>query len=347
VRPDRRTIRRRLALAACALLLAAGCSPSAPPAPPSSAAAPSSAAPAPQVASPKEILTDLKKWDAATTSERRAAAEDVARRLPAFALLRLETFSCGGQTHEVAIYADARIGMEFVLVPSGTFVMGMPEEDDDIQPRAVQHSVTLTRPCLIARTACTQAAYEKIVGTNPSRSKGPTLPVETVSWDDATAFCGKAGLELPTEAQWEFACRAGTTTKWCCGDDEQQLLDYAWIFRNSGASLLPPTEKCEKEMAEGPWKCAMHPVAEKKPNAFGLFDVHGNVWQWCADWYGDYPHGSATDPSGGTPDRGRVNRGGGWGSPARSASSATRRFNHPHMVDAGLGFRPAKTVPAE
>src|SRR5262249_22094973 len=134
---------------------------------------------------------------------------------------------------------------------------------------------------LIGRTECTQAAYERVVGSVPSERKDPALPVDGVSWDDAKAFCDRADLRLPTEAEWEFACRAGTTTAYCFGDDVSRLHEYAHAVRN-GAAGAP----------EHP-----DPVAQLKPNSFGLFDVHGNVFEWCADWYGEYPDGRVTDPT--------------------------------------------------
>ncbi len=275
-----------------------------------------------------EILADLARWDAATTPYRRAAAEDVARRLPDFALLRMETFSCGGQTHEVAIYRHAKTEMEFALVPGGTFLMGSPESEKGRLPDETQHRVTLTNPFLIARTLCTQAAYEKITGANPSIFKGAAFPVEMASWDEATSFCGKAGLELPTEAKWEYACRAGTTTAYCFGDDEGPLGDFAWYVRTAASRT--------------------HPVALKNPNAFGLFDILGNVLEWCEDRYGDYPSGVATDPRGPGGGAERVTRGGSWADEAGTLRCAARLFRvPPEARGPNFGFRPAKTIPTE
>jgi formylglycine-generating enzyme required for sulfatase activity len=161
--------------------------------------------------------------------------------------------------------------------------------------------------------------------------------VEQVSWDDCQAFLdklnAKAGEQggkfvLPTEAQWEYACRAGGTTKYCFGDDEARLGDYAWY----GANSLGRT----------------HPVGEKKPNTFGLYDMHGNVWEWCADWYvlGYYAKSPGDDPRGPTTGSVHVDRGGSWGYPGRGCRSALR----PHYVSGygnyRRGLRVAR-VPAE
>src|ERR1019366_6733194 len=119
----------------------------------------------------------------------------------------------------------------------------------------------------------TEEQYEQIMGKNPSRIKGAQNPVETVSWDDAMEFCKKLSqktgktVRLPTEAQWEYACRAGTKTRFSFGDKDEDLGDYAWYEKNSDGKS--------------------HPVGQKKPNGLGLYDMHGNVWQWCADWYAE------------------------------------------------------------
>jgi formylglycine-generating enzyme required for sulfatase activity len=147
-------------------------------------------------------------------------------------------------------------------------------------------------------TEVTQAQYEAVMGTNPSYFKGQTNPVENAFWEDATEFCKKLSektrqtVRLPTEAEWEYACRAGTQTAFSFGDDPSALGDYAWHAGNSGERS--------------------HPVGQKKPNAWGLYDMHGNIWEWCADRYGKYPKGFATDPSGPTTGDTRVSRGGSW-----------------------------------
>jgi formylglycine-generating enzyme required for sulfatase activity len=151
-----------------------------------------------------------------------------------------------------------------------------------------------------------------------------------VSWSDAVEFCRKlsalpeerrAGREyrLPTEAEWEYACRAGSTTKWSFGDDEAQLGDYGWFNGNSGFHT--------------------HPVGQKKPNAWGLFDMHGNVWEWCSDGYEDYGSSAVTDPQGPSGASARVYRGGSWSLTARYSRSAFRNWNAPSSRSLNLGFR--------
>ena len=155
-------------------------------------------------------------------------------------------------------------------------------------------------------------------------------PVEQVSWDDAQEFLAKLNLmekidtyRLPTEAEWEYACRAGSTTRFCFGDKEEKLGEYAWYGDNSEGKT--------------------HPVGQKQPNAWGLYDMHGNVWEWCQDWYGDYPAGPVTDPRG--PDAGeyRVLRGGSWDNDTRNLRSAVRNYYYPDYRSDIIGFRVART----
>ncbi|MCX5656031.1 MAG: formylglycine-generating enzyme family protein [Planctomycetota bacterium] len=210
--------------------------------------------------------------------------------------------------------------MKLVLIPAGKFMMG--EEKD-------RHEVTLSKPFYVGVTEVTQAQYQAVMGTNPSNFKGATNPVETVSWNDATEFCKKLSektrqaVRLPTEAEWEYACRAGTATAFSFGDADSALGDYAWYSANSGST---------------------HPVGQKKPNAWGLYDMHGNVWEWCADWYADYPKGAATDPQGAASGSQRVLRGGSWGSSADSCRAAGRNGHDPDGRFNRGGFRVVVSV---
>jgi formylglycine-generating enzyme required for sulfatase activity len=214
------------------------------------------------------------------------------------------------------------IGMQFKLLPGGTFTMGEGKE--------TPHPVTLTKPFELGVYEVTQEQYEQVMGSKPSKFKGPRNPVEQVDWNDAVAFCrklselpsGKSGgyvYRLPTEAEWEYACRAGTTTTYSFGDSESELGAYAWYKDNSGRTT--------------------HPVGGKKPNGWGLYDMHGNVFEWCRDWHGGYPSGSVTDPTGATSSSRRVSRGGSWYDGARHCRSATRNGGAPGYRLSNHGFR--------
>jgi len=210
-------------------------------------------------------------------------------------------------------------------------MMGSPSNEpgrqDDETPL---HKVTLTQPFQIGMHEVTQAQYQKVMGNNPGEFKGPQNPVELVSWNDAVEFCRrlsampaekKAGYvyRLPTEAESEYSCRAGTKTTYSFGDSGSELGDYGWYDKNSGMTT--------------------HPVGGKKPNAWGLFDMHGNVWEWCQDWYGDYPSGSVTDPTGDASSSYRVSRGGAWGTLSGNVRSASRNRNTPSDRYPYVGFR--------
>ena len=202
------------------------------------------------------------------------------------------------------------IGMKLVLIPKGTFMMGSPESEEGRQKDETQHEVTISKDYYLGVTEVTQGQYEKVMGTNPSYFQGNKIkgsssnhPVEQVSWEDAVDFCKKlsdlpeekkAGriYHLPTEAQWEYACRAGSKTAYSFGEGSKSLGDYAWFDQNSNRQT--------------------HPVGEKKANAWGLYDMHGNVWEWCSDWYGQYPKGAVSDPVGTRESSNRVFRGGSW-----------------------------------
>ena len=218
------------------------------------------------------------------------------------------------------------MGMKFRQIPAGTFTMGDASGDDDETP----HEVTLTKPFKMGVHEVTQAQYEQVMGVNPSKFKGADNPVEKVSWDDAVEFCRRlselpaekeAGhvYRLPTEAEWEYACRAGTTTNFGFGDDDSNLDDYAWFRENSAEKT--------------------HPVGGKKPNAWGLYGMHGNVGEWCQDWKEDYPAGAVTDPTGPASGLYRVIRGGSYLKPAEYCRSASRSGGYPSYRYYYDGFR--------
>lgn len=219
------------------------------------------------------------------------------------------------------------LGMEMVWCPPGKFLMGSPAAEEGRSDDEGQHEVTLTRGFWIARHPVTQGQWEKLMGNNPSHFKesGPYAPVETVSWEDCLAFCQKLSAKegqpytLPTEAQWEYACRAGTSGPYA----GSSLDEIGWYGGNSGGKTPP--------------------VGQKKPNPWGLYDMHGNVLEWCLDWYGDYPKGAATDPTG--PDQAgfRVFRGGSWFDGAGLCRSAYRYVAR-LLARNLLGFRPVRSV---
>ena len=209
----------------------------------------------------------------------------------------------------------------FCFIPAGSFMMG--DEGN-------QHEVTLTRDFYLSRHPVTQRQWEMVMGKNPSNFRGADKPVEQVSWKDVQQYIkklnelvGESRYRLPTETQWEYACRAGNKGKYCFGDQETLLGEYAWYHGNSNNET--------------------HPVGLKKANAWGLYDMHGNVWEWVQDWRSDYPNGSVTDPQGTTSGSFRVNRGGSWYENAKHCRSTNRGSSGPGGRDFNLGFRLLRT----
>lgn len=220
------------------------------------------------------------------------------------------------------------IGMEFVLIPAGEFDMGSPEGEKDVTSleRPV-HNVKFSKAFYMGKYEVTQKQWREIMGNNPSYFKGDDLPVETISWNDVQEFIKKLNekegmnkYRLPSEAEWEYAARAGTTTRYSFGDDESKLGEYAWYYANSGSKT--------------------HEVGQKKPNPWGLYDVHGNVWEWVQDsWHGSYT-GAPTDGSAWEGDGSiRVIRGGSWDYGAGRCRSADRNRYAPDGRLNNLGFR--------
>ncbi|MCE9637529.1 MAG: formylglycine-generating enzyme family protein, partial [Planctomycetes bacterium] len=244
----------------------------------------------------RRILRDVAAWDAATHDERRAAAAWVAARTDGFAFDGTETFGFDGHRHEIAVFSHAATGLEFSLIPGGTFLMGSPEgEAERLDSEGPQHSVTIPGAFLLSRTETTQAAWEHVMGKNPSTGTiGADHPVETVSWNDAQTFCGTSGLRLPSESEWEYACRAGTTTRWWTGDDEAGLKRVAWYDASPGA-WTQFVERVLGWLGRKPPATDHQPVALKDANPFGLHDIHGNVWEWCEDARHDDYDGAPTD----------------------------------------------------
>ena len=245
------------------------------------------------------------------------------------------------------------IGMKLVLIPAGEFLMGSPDSDKDAKAEEKpQHRVRITRPFYLGANEVTQGQYRAVTGANPSAFQGSVdLPVEQVSWLDAVKYCNALsreeglpefyrikdlrvevpdwtgpGYRLPTEAEWEYACRAGSTTRYCYGDDAARLGEYAWYVGNSGNRT--------------------HSVGGKRPNVFGLHDMYGNVWEWCWDSFGPkyFGHSPAADPLGPAPPTNMgVIRGGGWGRSPRSADRLALPPDYPGPANVvSAGFRVAR-----
>jgi len=240
-------------------------------------------------------------------------------------LFRINFESMGRNEQGYAEYRHRQTGIIFVSVPGGTFVMGSPEEEVGREENeGPVHEVSLS-PFMIGKYEVTQEQWEAVMGNNPSQFKGADLPVDTVSWDDIQGFEAATGLGLPSEAQWEYACRAGTTGPYA---GTGNLDDMGWSRDNSGGNS--------------------HAVGQKQPNQFGLHDMHGNVWEWCEDvldntFYSrkDVP---GFDPLSTAGSESRVFRGGGWYFTAPLSRSAYRNKGDPVRLRT-LGFRPAVPTP--
>ncbi len=220
-------------------------------------------------------------------------------------------------------------GLQFVQIPSGEFEMGSPGQEMGRGRDESPHRVRITRPFEMSIHEITQEQFEFVMGTNPSHFKGPNHPVDQVTWEEAVKFCdtlsqisrrqgSEYGFRLPTEAEWEYACRAGSTTMFHFGDDPSRLGDYAWFLDNSGETT--------------------HPVGQKNPNAWGLYDMHGNVFEWCQDFYFERAVASV-DPQGPRKGVDRILRGGAWYNAPRFQRSANRGQKGPQHRDHGYGFR--------
>jgi formylglycine-generating enzyme required for sulfatase activity len=249
------------------------------------------------------------------------------KRITAFAICCIALLACGpGDAAPGNTYTNS-IGMEFVLIPAGSFV----SEDEEGGPNGPR--MIVSKPFYLGKYEVTQEQWVAVMGNNPAKFKGPDNPVESVSWNDAREFIerlnareGRNLYRLPTEAEWELAARGGTDTKLFFMEDpkiweeaESPLADYAWFNKNSSDTT--------------------HPVGQKKPNQYGLYDIYGNVWEWVEDWHGKLPEarelGDYQAPSG----EDRVNRGGGWGNEAEDCRSGYRGFDGPDYRDDGFGFR--------
>ena len=202
--------------------------------------------------------------------------------------------------------------------------MGSPESEKGRSKAETQHEVTLTKPFYMGKYEVTQEQWEGVMGKNPSSTKGAKLPVTDVSWEDCQEFIKKlnastkGGYRLPYEGEWEYTCRAGTTTAYSYGDN----------LTKSDANIYGDSTKA---------------VGSYRPNAFGLYDMHGNVFELCEDWHGDYPDGAVMDPKGPATGKSRVLRGGSFGNLVSNARSSYRSCNTPTNRLSDVGFRLART----
>jgi formylglycine-generating enzyme required for sulfatase activity len=247
---------------------------------------------------------------------------------------------------QVLPVVESKAGGAMILLPAGAFQMG----DNTGRPDETPHLVSISA-FYVDKVPVTQELFSKVMGVNPSKRKDPQCPVERTQWTDAVRFCNKcseldgltpcynldtwecnfaaSGYRLPTEAEWEYACRAGSTTKYSFGDDEKELPTYAWLKPHSQGKT--------------------HPVGQKSANRWGLFDMHGNVWQWCNDWYSDtyFKEGPSDDPHGPSSGTMRVLRGGAWDATPDKCRAAYRHKEFPVYSDAcfgadSYGFRRAR-----
>ncbi|GHU23999.1 hypothetical protein FACS1894172_15720 [Spirochaetia bacterium] len=254
------------------------------------------------------------------------------------------------RTASAPVPVQPSIPANFVRIPAGSFMMGSPVSEPDRYDDEVQHRVTITGLSM-SKYEVTQEEWSNVMGTNPSNFKGYNLPVEDVSWYDAIEYCNarsrKEGLtpaysrsgdsvtwnrsangyRLPTEAEWEYACRAGTTTPFSTGTNiTTNQANYNGNYPYNGN-------------AKGTYRERTWAVGSGTANSWGLYDMHGNVWEWCWDWYGDYTTSSQADPTGAASGTGRVLRGGGWGGGAQLLCSAYRGGGTPTYRFNNLGFR--------
>jgi formylglycine-generating enzyme required for sulfatase activity len=230
-----------------------------------------------------------------------------------------------GPKPQLTVDLGGGVTMELILIPAGTFDMGSVKGEANEKP---VHKVTLKKPFYIGKYEVSEDQWQAVMGTNPSYFKDPKKPVKRVSWHACRDFVAKLSektgrkFSLPSEAEWEYACRAGSTTEFCYGDGEAGLGEYAWHSGNSENTI--------------------HLVGQKKPNQFGLFDMHGNVWEWCEDVLHDSYEGAPADGSAwveGGNQAFRVLRGGSWHNGPSAGRSAVRFRYVPSSGFLNIGCR--------
>jgi formylglycine-generating enzyme required for sulfatase activity len=228
--------------------------------------------------------------------------------------------------NNIAINLDKNLALELQWIPPGEFLMGSPEtEDGHESSESPEHKVRLTHGFWMGKYPVIQQQWQAIMNSNPSKFVDPHQPVEMVSWNDAQEFIsrlnklGRGSFRLPTEAEWEYACRGETTTRFCSGDDEHGLTQVAWFAANSNGHP--------------------HPAGTKEPNAFGLYDMHGNVFEWVSDWDGPYSPDDSIDPAGPPTGSKRVLRGGCCLCNTLNCRTANRYSKAPDGKNINIGFR--------
>jgi len=238
--------------------------------------------------------------------------------------------------------SKAMVG-EFVFIPAGEFMIGSNNEDDHASP---VHRVIITKNFELGKYEVTQAEWTAIMGKNPSYFKGPNRPVEQVTWEEVQKFIQvlnskskNYSYRLPTEAEWEYACRAGGKENY-----GSNLESVAWFGNNSGKQKIDSDEIFRRERNDylvtlGNNSNQTHPIGQKKPNGWGLYDMLGNVGEWCQDWFGLYPNGSQTDPQGPAKGSDRVERGASWSDRTEHCHSAFRSADSPGYRGNDIGFR--------
>jgi formylglycine-generating enzyme required for sulfatase activity len=239
---------------------------------------------------------------------------------------------------------DEKSGIVMLLCPPGEFMMGSPASESGRETDETHHRRTIGTAFYLGETEVTQEQWQRVMAENPSYFKGASSPVEQVSWDDCKRFCASTRFRLPTEAEWEYGCRAGTTGAYA-GD----LASMAWFGDNSGRVALNAKSLWARDQslyakAMSDSGCQSHPVRLRRANAWGFFDMHGNVWEWCEDGYGDYPRGTAKQDPARTAEAGpRVLRGGSWFYFEHGCRSAHRNYGDANDANSSIGFRVART----
>jgi formylglycine-generating enzyme required for sulfatase activity len=278
----------------------------------------------------REKTTETKKNNAGRVAELDNAIQQLEADAAAYKKKLEDAKLAAATLKEISINIAPNMKMAFILLPAGTFTMGSNKTVPGTWNCGTPHIVTFTKPFYMGKYKVTQEQWQAVMSNNPSTFKDPRNPVETVDWATCQDFVGKINqkltgmkVSLPTEAQWEYACRACSKSEYCFGDDESKFGEYGWYKENSGGHT--------------------HPVGEKKPNAWGLYDTHGNTGDWCLDWYGPYGS-SSVDPTGPASGDKRLTRGGSWFDIPFLGCSAYRGPAAPEYKNCSLGCRLVMTL---